>query len=160
MRKISANPSHIQRRHMWVEGGFLMQAWLCLHLTHSPGNRSKPKSQLHTHTHKHIGRKSRCISVTAWIGGYCSDEWRSHLTQHHPIRLQRYMYGHKVYAYMHTQCLSLSQTITHKAMRKCTKPVQREGEWSICGVLFWLYKQALDSIFRTSCSLNSINLKN
>lgn len=76
MRKISANPSHTEHWHAWAEGGFQTRAWLPPSHTFLRQSIKAPKSQLYTHR----GR-SRWDSVTAQIGGCCTDKWRPRLTE-------------------------------------------------------------------------------
>lgn len=98
MRKISANPSHTEHWRMWGEGR-LSDAGLATSISHiPPAIDQSPKSQLYTQR----GRSRRCDSMTAQIGGYCTDEWRP------PNILLGYKYAYKVYGYVHVYIYSIN----------------------------------------------------
>ncbi len=151
MRKISANPSHTEHRHMWGEGGFRMQAWL-------PPSHTFPRQSIkapnHSCTHREEGvgetvwqPELEAIALTngglIWHGDTQSYSWDTN------------MHIRSMHMCTHT-ISSVRQTTTHKAEPRA----HIAGKWSICEIVLWLYKQALDSIFSESCSLNSINLQN
>ena len=125
-----------------------------LHLTHSPGNRSKPRITA-AHGEEEVGETGwqpelEAIALTnsglVWHRAIqsCSRDFRNmHIRCALTVR-------------PHRQSPSLRHTPTHKAA---------PGEyivwtWSICEIVFIQYKQARDPLCTESCSLNPVNLQN
>lgn len=147
MRKISANPSHTEHQHMWGEGGFRMQAWL---LPSHTFPRQSIKAPNHSCTHREEG-----VGETVW-----QPELEAIALMNGGLIWHRATQSYSQDTNMHISCMHMcrhaisSQKFTHKAVLRA-----HAVKCSISEKVFWLHKQALDSVFSESCSFNSINLQ-